>query len=77
MALVKDKAAAVEALKELGRLVLIAAISAALAGASAVIGLLDPTAAAIAGVFLSVLAKAWDKYLHKADNGITTGLTGF
>lgn len=77
MALIKDKAAFVEALKEFGRLVLIAAVSAALAGGSAVIGLLDPVAAAVAGVFLATLAKAWDKYLHKADNGITTGLTGF
>lgn len=77
MALVKDPAAFKEAAKEFARLVVIAAISAALAGASTVIGLLDPTAAAIAGVVLSVLAKAWDKYLHKADNGIKTGLTGF
>jgi len=77
MALINDKAAFVEALKELGRLVVIAAISAALAGATAVIGLFEPTTAAIAGAVLSVVVKAWDKYLHKADNGIKTGLTGF
>ena len=78
MALINDKTAFVEALKELGRLVLIAAVSAALAGASSVIGLLDPTTAAIAGIVLSVLVKAWGTYLHKSDaNNITTGLTGF
>lgn len=77
MAIVKDKKAFIEAAKEFARLVLIATISAAFAGVPALLGLLDPTVAAILGVFLATLAKAWDKYLHKADNGITTGLTGF
>lgn len=76
---VKDPKAALEALKEFGRLVLIAGISAGLSAGVAAINLIhDPIILVGLSTFLTFLGKAWDKYLHKSDaNTITTGLTGF
>ena len=77
MAIIKDKKAFVEALKEFGRLILIAAVSAALAGATVLIGFLDPLWATVAGTFLTFFAKAWDKYVHKSDATIANGVVPF
>ena len=76
---VKDQHAAVEALKEFARLVLIAAVSAGIAAGTAALSLIhDPIILAALTTLLTFIGKAWDKYVHKSDaNGITTGLTGF
>ena len=78
MALVKDKAAFVEALKEFGRLVFIAAVTAALAGAGVLVGLInDPLTFAIVTSVLTSLGKAWDKYVHKSDSTPANGVVPF
>lgn len=76
---VKDPKAALEALKEFGRLVLIAAVSAGLSSGVAALNLIhDPIILVGLSTFLTFIGKAWDKYIHKSDaNGVTTGLTGF
>lgn len=76
---VKDPKAAIEALKEFARLVVIAAVSAAIAAATAALNLIhDPIILMGLSTFLTFIGKAWDKYIHKSDaNDIKTGLTGF
>lgn len=78
MALVKDPAAFVEALKEFARLVFIAAVTAALAGAGVLIGFInDPLTFAIVTSVLTTLGKAWDKYVHKSDATSANGVVPF
>jgi len=77
MAIIKDKAAFIEALKEFLRIVLIAAVSAALAGAANLVGLLDPFWATVVTTLLTFIGKAWDKYIHKSTATTLTGITGF
>lgn len=78
MALVKDPAAFVKALKEFGRLVLIAAVTAAITGAGVLVGLInDPLTFAIVNSVLATLTKAWDKYVHESKATDATGIVPF
>jgi len=77
MALVKDPAAFKKAALEFARIVFIAAVSAALAGATVLIGLLDPIWAAVAGAALTAIGKAWDKYVHESDATTANGVVPF
>lgn len=77
MALVKDPAALVKAVKEFLRIVFIAAVSAGLAGAAVLITSLDPLYAAVAAAALTAIGKAWDKYVHESDATKSTGIVPF
>lgn len=77
MAIVKDPAALGKAAKEFARIVLIAAVSAALAGAAVLITNLDPLYAAVAAAVLTSIGKAWDKYVHESDATTATGIVPF
>lgn len=77
MAVVKDPVAFKKSLLELARIVFIAAVSAALAGAAVLITNLDPLYAAIAGAALTAIGKAWDKYVHESDATPATGIVPF
>jgi hypothetical protein len=56
----------IEALKEFGRVVLIAAVSAGLVAAQAAVGLItDPITNVGLATLIAALIKAWDKYVHK------------
>jgi len=77
MAFVKDPAAFKKAAKEFARIVFIAGVSAALAGAAVLITSLDPLYAAVAGAALTAIGKAWDKYVHESENTDKTGIVPF
>lgn len=77
MAVVKDPQAFKKAVKEFGRVVVIAAVSAALAGAAVLITSLDPLYAAVAGAALTAIGKAWDKYVHESEATSATGIVPF
>lgn len=77
MAIVKDPVAFKKAALEFARMVFITAVSAALAGAAVLIGLLDPFWAAVATAALTSLGKAWDKYVHKSDATNANGIVPF
>lgn len=77
MAIIKDPTAFKKAALELARVVFIAAVSAALAGAAVLITNLDPLYAAIAGAALTAIGKAWDKYVHESDATTKTGIVPF
>lgn len=77
MAVVKDPQAFKKALKEFGRVVVIAAVSALLAGATVLITQLDPLYAAVAAAALTAIGKAWDKYVHESEHTDATGIVPF
>ncbi len=69
--------AQLEALKEFGRLVLIAAVTAGLMAGQAALGLItDPIVNVLLGTFIGAVIKAWDKFVHKSDSS-STGLVPF
>jgi uncharacterized membrane protein len=77
MALIKDPTAFWKAVKEFLRIVVIAAVSAALAGATVFVGFLDPLAGAVLGAVLTTIGKAWDKYVHESEATKATGIVPF
>lgn len=78
MAIVKDPAALWKATKELLRIIVIAAVSAALAGAAVVVGFItDPLTFAVVSAVLTSLGKAWDKYVHESEATKATGIVPF
>lgn len=77
MALIKDPVAFKKAAKEFARIVFVAVVSAALAGAAVLITNLDPVYAAVAAAALTAIGKAWDKYVHESDATTKTGIVPF
>ncbi len=78
MALVNDPAALWKATKELLRIVVIAAVSAALAGGAVLVGFItDPLTFAVVSAVLTSLGKAWDKYVHESKATDATGIVPF
>lgn len=78
MATVSKQQAILEGVKEFLRLVVIAAVSAALAAAGAyVANINDPMVVVIATTFLSYIVKAWDKYVHKNETTSSNGVVPF
>lgn len=78
MALVNDPAALWKATKEFLRIVLVAAVSAALAGAAVLAGFItDPIAFAVVTALLTSIGKAWDKYVHESEATKATGIVPF
>lgn len=70
--------AILEGLKEFGRVVLIAAVSAALVAAQAALGLItDPIINIALCTLIASLIKAWDKYVHKNEAIQANGIVPF
>lgn len=70
--------ALLEGLKEFGRIVLIAAVSAGLVAAQAALGLVtDPIVNVLLATLLGGLIKAWDKYVHKNEAIRANGVVPF
>lgn len=70
--------ARIEGLKEFGRVVLFSAITAALLGGQAALGLItDPIVNVVLGGFILSLLKAWDRYQHKNPETDSNGLAPF
>jgi hypothetical protein len=70
--------ALVEGLKELGRVVLIAAVSAAIVAAQAWAGVVtDPFWNTVLTLVLTAVGKAWDRYIHKNPTNNLKGIVPF
>lgn len=78
MAIINDPAALWKATKEFLRIVVIAAVSAALAGAVVLVGFItDPIVFAVVTALLTSIGKAWDKYVHESEAIKANGIIPF
>lgn len=75
---VLKRQALIEGLKEFGRVVVIAAVSAGIVAAQAAAGLIqDPIANIILITMLTSIGKAWDKKVHEDETDARTGVVPF